>query len=413
MTEHLSSHTIELLIDRRLEPEDLLSATRHLATCSECRDKASEVAGVLNRVQYLRNDLQLAVAETQHPGYEQLEAYVDDSLTVKDRETVKRHLASCPDCLREARELESLRDNLKTYPALSGVTVVSRERRESFWEKLAGLLQTRPRQLAFLAAALVLIAVITVLLIRRPAPQQIVNKNSAPRNTSEANHNSQVADANTNAANGNQETPKGPGEVAAASSYEGIVKQTIEAQKITAPAVIRDLTGKESKLLGSVEKQDRFALLSPVATLIRSNRPTFRWQKLPGATSYSVAILDLDLNLIEKSSPASRLSWTTLHGLKRNVVYIWQVTALKDGREITAPAAPAREARFKVLSSERAAILSRVSTEMAGSHLKLGIIYAHDGLLDDAEREFRAAIAANQDAALARKLLQSARQMRK
>jgi hypothetical protein len=327
---------------------------------------------------------------------------------------VRRHFVSCAACLQEARELEALRDNLKTYPALPDVTVASRQRRESFWERLAGIFQMRPRQLAFLAAALVLTAVITVLLIWRPSPQQIANKNSAPSsNSNEANQNGQVAGANTNAANGNQVAPNGVGEVAAASPYESIMKQAIESQKLSTPTAIRDLTGKESKLLGSSENADSFALISPVATVIRSSRPMMRWQSLPGATSYSVAILDQDLNLIEKSSSAPGLSWAPLHPLKRNVVYIWQVTAVKDGREITAPAAPTREARFKILSSEKAAALTRASTELAGSHLKLGIVYAHEALLDDAEREFRAAIVANQDAALARKLLQSSRQMRR
>ena len=68
---------------------------------------------------------------------------------------------------------------------------------------------------------------------------------------------------------------------------------------------------------------------------------------------------------------------------------------------------------FKILSAEKAATLAPVNTDLAGSHLKLGIVYAHEGLLDDAEQEFRAAIAAREDPALARKLLQSVRQMRR
>jgi len=114
-----------------------------------------------------------------------------------------------------------------------------------------------------------------------------------------------------------------------------------------------------------------------------------------------------------QSSPANRMNWTPLHPLKRNVVYIWQVTALKDGREVTSPAAPAKEARFRILSAEKTATLAPVITELAGSHLKLGVVYAHEGLLDDAEQEFRAAITAGEDVTLARKLLQSVKQMRR
>ena len=62
--------------------------------------------------------------------------------------------------------------------------------------------------------------------------------------------------------------------------------------------------------------------------------------------------------------------------------------------------------------SRKAASLAQVANELAGSHLRLGIVYAHEGLLDDAERELRGAIVAGEDAALARKLLQSIRRMR-
>jgi len=106
------------------------------------------------------------------------------------------------------------------------------------------------------------------------------------------------------------------------------------------------------------------------------------------------------------------MNWTPLHPLKRNVVCIWQVTALKDGREVTSPAAPAKEARFRILSAEKTATLAPVIIELAGSHLKLGVVYAHEGLLDDAEQEFRAAITTGEDVALARKLLQNVKEMR-
>lgn len=107
------------------------------------------------------------------------------------------------------------------------------------------------------------------------------------------------------------------------------------------------------------------------------------------------------------------MNWTPLHPLKRNAVYIWQVTALKEGREVTSPAAPAKEARFRILSAEKTATLAPVIIELAGSPLKLGVVYAHEGLLDDAEQEFRAAITAGEDVTLARKLLQSVKQMRR
>jgi len=49
----------------------------------------------------------------------------------------------------------------------------------------------------------------------------------------------------------------------------------------------------------------------------------------------------------------------------------------------------------------------------AGSHLALGIIYAHTGLLDDAEREFQSALGQPKEAAMARKLLQNLSALRR
>jgi hypothetical protein len=165
--------------------------------------------------------------------------------------------------------------------------------------------------------------------------------------------------------------------------------------------------------MGPGDNQERFDLISPMATLIQSTRPVFRWLKVAGATNYSIAVLDLNLNVIEKSETGSKTSWTPARPLKRNVIYTWQVTAQKDGREIVAPAAPAHEARFKIISSEAAAAVARAAKEIGSSHLKLGIIYAQSGLLDEAEAEFRLAIAANDDSTLARQFLESSKRMRR
>jgi len=411
MTEHLSTHTIELFTGGGLSPAQLLAAANHLAACVECRQKASERADVPDRVQHLRTQLQTFSAEITHPDYEQFEAYLEDSLPLQERESLKKHFNSCSTCLKEVRELEALRDNLRTYPLVNSLPVAT-SAPESFRQKITNLLWTRQAQFALLSVALLLIVVFAVLLMRRQPSSLITNKNSPLPNTNEANQNNQVAGGNPNS-NIEQPKPNGTGEVAAAEPYQSALKQAMETGRVNTPQAIRDLIGKDSKLLGSPSDQDRFDLVSPLGTVIRSTRPTFRWKTLSGATSYSVAILDSQLNLVEQSNPTKETNWTPLHHLKRNVVYLWQVTALKNGREIQAPAAPAKEARFKVLSGEKTTALARVATELAGSHLKLGIIYVQEGLLDDAEQEFRAAMVGGDESARARKLLQSVRQMRR
>ena len=192
MIEHLSPLTIELLTGRRLAPQDLLPATRHLSGCAECRQRVTEAAEVANRVRPLTAELQSATAEPSHLPYEQLEAYVDESLDLGSREEVKRHLAVCAECQGEAVELKALRDNLSTYPLVSTAAVLPVTRQQSFWERLAGSLNLRPAQLALVTATLVvLIAVLAVLIISRRPAVPIVNKNSAPQNPKRANQNSQ------------------------------------------------------------------------------------------------------------------------------------------------------------------------------------------------------------------------------
>ena len=124
-------------------------------------------------------------------------------------------------------------------------------------------------------------------------------------------------------------------------------------------------------------------------------------------------MLDADFNTVATSPPLEGTTWTPPRALERGRVYSWQVTAVKDGKEIISPSAPAPEARFKVLEKAKADELMGVERAAAGSHLVRGTLYARAGLLDDAERELRALVAANPKSPAARKLLQSLQAIRR
>src|SRR5262245_45775915 len=196
MTEHLAASTIELLVQGRLAAEDLLTATRHLEICDECQQKAAAVKGLKgSTVRQMLADLQPADVVQHHLDYELFEAYVDNSLSATEQERVKKHLDSCAVCLQEVRELELLKENLPTYPAI-GAQSVAVKQPENFWTRLPAFLHQRPAQLALLAAAITLMVTVA-LLIRRPAPQQTANTNSQPVNSGT---NVQVATGNDNLA---------------------------------------------------------------------------------------------------------------------------------------------------------------------------------------------------------------------
>src|SRR5262249_54086625 len=101
----------------------------------------------------------------------------------------------------------------------------------------------------------------------------------------------------------------------------------------------------------------------------------------------------------------SSTTWRGPVRLKSGQTYSWEVTALKDGEEITAPTAPAPRARFKVLPSAEFKQLIEARGREPRSHLALGIICAGMGLGNEAEAEFNALVRQNPDSALARRLL--------
>ena len=152
-----------------------------------------------------------------------------------------------------------------------------------------------------------------------------------------------------------------------------------------------------------------FKLLEPVAKVIESNQPDFRWQPLAGAASYTVTVYDADFNRVTTSPSLTGTEWRPPQSLPRGAIYSWQVKAMKDGREVVVPEPPAPEARFKVLEQAKAEEIARARRQFAGSHLTLGLLYAQAGMQDKAAQELQALVDANQSSSLARKLLRSAK----
>jgi hypothetical protein len=199
-------------------------------------------------------------------------------------------------------------------------------------------------------------------------------------------------------------------------------KREIESKrdKIEASLIAKDLV-----MPLSIERFDRtpavairgdhpavesFSIIGPFATLTGTDHPTFRWTALTGATSYIVSVYDEALHMVRTSEPLSDTHWSTSERLKAGVVYTWTVTALKDGKEITAPAPPTR-AEFKILGGSQLVNLSR-RIQGTRSSAGRGIAYAEAGLLDDAEKEFQAHLAAAPGDYRIKKLLQTIRSWR-
>jgi lipopolysaccharide biosynthesis regulator YciM len=76
---------------------------------------------------------------------------------------------------------------------------------------------------------------------------------------------------------------------------------------------------------------------------------------------------------------------------------------------LKAPRPPAPQAKFHVLDAAMANELAQARRVYARWRLVLGLLYARAGLLDEAEREFRALREANPNSELAHRLLKQVR----
>jgi len=197
------------------------------------------------------------------------------------------------------------------------------------------------------------------------------------------------------------------------AGYQDLLKKTLSGQRIEKSSQLQGLTRPSSALMGANDQASEFSVLEPGGNVLLSDRPTFRWSKMEGATGYVVEVYDDQFKLVSSSPQITSLSWTTTTALPRGHVYSWQVKANKDGQEITSPRPPAPQAKFRVLDQAKANELTRVKRAYGSSHLALGLLYADAGLLREAEAEFRLLRRANPDSEMARNLLRQIQSMRR
>ena len=425
MSQHLSKETVARLLSRRLRPDELLVASQHLTLCPECRQQLDGAKSFTPSARFLANDLQGSVqAEDLHLSYEQLEGYVDEMLPQAARERVSDHLQTCDSCTQEVKELSFLSRNLSSYPqATPDVTPAPLRQSENTFRRFGALFGSRSLQFAGLAAVLLLAAVVGLLLWQSRKQPQLANANrdgqtTAPDNSNHGSDNKNISanspetaqtepgkQENSNDGNSNSGSPN--------SAYDAIVATAIAGQTLATPPALKELNGRPVTLLGPNDPAQKFDLLSPRETVVQSARPTLRWRALAGAGSYKVYLLNTNFDVVQNSGPLSGDSWTVARPLDRGQTYIWQVVASKDGKEIAAPVAPAREVRFKVLDSRSAQAIQQFAQDNHDNHLALGIVYAHHGLLDDAERQLSTAATLNQSPELARRFLREVKAMRR
>lgn len=363
-----------------------------------------------------------------HLTMDQTAAFVDQHLTGEDLRVVKDHLTHCEHCVLAVNDLRAFRNEIapsldRDYLPASAPPPAQARSRGWFGSRFLPF-RVSPVAFAGTAFALVLLVVLASLIWRRQSerqPQIAVTPTpesqptAPPQSESPAPQPEPVAVvAQLNDAAGVL-TLDQQGKLSGADqlppAYQDLLKKTLSSGRIEKSSQLQGLTRPPSSLMSSDNQQNSFAVLEPLGNVLLTNRPTFRWSAMEGATGYVVEVYDSKFNPVASSPQLTGLTWTTT--LSRGNVYSWQVKAMKDGQEITSPRPPAPQAKFRVLDQAKANELANARRAHSSSHLTLGLLYADAGLLREAEQEFRLVLKANPNSELARNLLRQVQSLRR
>ena len=407
MQEHPSTEQLRQYQRRTLAPDLFLSIQGHVSACAVCSELCGGTSGTKEDYENLLTALMPDPYEEEyHLTEAELAGYAQGSLDEVASEMAAGHVELCAECAREVEELRA--------------AAAADEKSHGAWTNFPAFLTSMPRMaraasLALLVLGLAL-AAIFVLRTRNDrtaqSPEKPVEGTSINANQPEAITSPTQTPQPSIVNNGQQDETA---EVERLPPHlRRVVQAALTTQRLERPAVLGEgLDATKGTLLGDGGDGSPFRLLSPVGKVIQSSRPTFSWKPLAGANGYVVTIADKNLDEVATSGTLTQTAWTAPKPLKRGGIYSWQVTAYKDGKAITSPVMPAPPAKFVVLDRAGNDELNSVRRSLPNYHLGLGVLYTRAGLLDEAEREFQAELKTNPRSTVARKLLQSLRDMKR
>jgi len=172
-----------------------------------------------------------------------------------------------------------------------------------------------------------------------------------------------------------------------------------------------DLATAQVAVRGPNGVEEPMKIVYPTNAVIAEAQPTLRWAASKTAAAYRIEITDEGFHQVAKSQdlPASTLTWTPTSPLKRGMVYTWTIRAVNQNGELSSVTS---QGKFKVLAEDGNSRLNRLKFT-SQSHLALGLFYAREGMIAQAEREFGVLVKENPDSSVAKRLLSEVRSWRK
>ena len=452
---HLSDLDLDRYRAHRMPRAELMASDDHLSDCDACTRRLRSAAEPRTLDSIEASLLNMVECKTGHLSFEQMAGLVDGELAEPDKEVFDAHITYCRQCGEEVRDLfqekAAISGRHRAYAPGSPhlvepqTPILSQHPPPyihlSIREKLSDAWTATVFRWAIQVAAAAVIVLLAVWWVDLRLGSRIASlqsrlaeleqeKQTLERRQQEI-HGLQddlaalrkenedlklgVADAGKLMASlddgGSHITLDRSGRLAGLdflnSSNQADVKAALTAGRVKLPVELASLGGESGTLLGGPDGRTSYGLVEPVAIVVRSNRPRFHWNAIPGAGTYELTIYGDGFKEVATSGPLSANTWTPAAPLRRGRVYTWQVVTVVDGKQVVLPPAAAPRARFKVLDRPAVADLERLERANYKSHLALGVVYAKHGLLSDAGREFQALVAANPDSTLAKNLLRS------
>lgn len=382
MTAHLNNEQIRGYHQQTLPTAELLDVSQHLGGCEACRARITPQTEVSSAIKAFQQRIRSG-AGPLHLTYEEIEAFVDGTMAALDRESVESHTRECGSCAEDVQGILALRRELE-HPR----TITSPSNRwAAFWNSLLGW-----RGGLVLAAAAC--AVILMVALRTPAGQNRNIADVAQQGAKVSVSPAQPSPTGSIIRDGTRvftvsESGRIEGLPIVAEADRAVLEKALVEKRVDTAASLSDLTAKSGVLLGSPAEVPRGKLLAPLATVVETERPVFRWAPISGAT-FHVSVYDSGYNLVASSGSLVGTEWQIPKPLRRGTRYSWQLNVRQNDNEYTLPAPPAPEARFRVLSGADEAGLAQTRSASGESHFVLGILYARAGLLDQADQELRA-----------------------
>ena len=425
MSAHLPNELVERFHAQALTRGDRSVIYDHVLACETCRQLV--VTPQTETVALEALTKQLVTPESEKPYHldlETIEAFVDDKLDALDRSTVKLHLEDCAEC---SSEVEDLRESLATMKAASHTRVVEHRTAETVSRRFSIPLRIAAVIALIAFATFALIGVLrwrststgittgsqptpfasTQLPVLAPSPNSGLNPPNLAENPPSKKLGEEPRRVVALKDGSNEIAIDEAGNVVGGSSLSAetrqAVKEALTEERLNRPIVLDEVASAEVSERGPSGTEDRIRVIYPVSTIVGDTKPTLRWTPSKTAEAYRIEIADETFHEVAKSQdlPATTGSWAPTTSLKRGGIYTWTIRAVnKEGD----PSAIVSQGKFKVLSQDRVRELNQLKTS-SQSHFALGVFYSREGMVGDAEREFRILLKANPNSPVLKKLI--------